>query len=209
MSLFQGKDVKKAIRASVLSAKMIKTGSLAKDAAKQSGSAPYVTPKRQPPTNKSLRQYGNQMGTNNVAKEATIQPVDSRMSRAELGSHANMPCMGREALVVSDTGRLMEVNPFMPNYDATKVRLVDAALKYGYHFTDKTYILLVRNVLHVPSMDYNLLPPFVLREARIRVYANPTEDDHAITFPGKGLTITLGLWGVFSYFSTSKPLIEE
>eukprot|EP00957_Ditylum_brightwellii_P056883 4312374-Ditylum_brightwellii.AAC.1 len=89
------------------------------------------------------------------------------MSGTELDSHTNMPCMGRDKLVVSDTGRVMEVNPFIPDYDAMKVRLVDAALKYDCPFTDKTYILLVRNALHVPSMDHNLLPLFVLTEAGI------------------------------------------
>eukprot|EP00957_Ditylum_brightwellii_P018022 1358239-Ditylum_brightwellii.AAC.1 len=38
---------------------------------------------------------------------------------------------------------------------------------------------------------------------------NPTENVHAITFPGAGLRIPLGLWEVFSYFPTSKPSIEE
>jgi hypothetical protein len=34
-------------------------------------------------------------------------------------------------------------------------------------------------------------------------------DDHAITFPGEGLRIPLGLLGVFSYVPTSKTSIEE
>eukprot|EP00966_Prymnesium_polylepis_P332253 7387765-Prymnesium_polylepis.1 len=78
-----------------------------------------------------------------------------------------MPVMGRDALVVSDTGRVIEINPFTPNYDAIKVKLVDAALKYNCPNEDKSYILLVRNALHVPSMDHNLIPPFMLREAGI------------------------------------------
>eukprot|EP00957_Ditylum_brightwellii_P139653 10643161-Ditylum_brightwellii.AAC.1 len=65
-------------------------------------------------------------------------------------------------------------------------------------------------------MDHNLIPSFMLREAGITVNEtpkihkeNPTMDDHVITFRGEGLRIPLGLWGVFSYFPTSKPLIEE
>eukprot|EP00957_Ditylum_brightwellii_P165080 12568535-Ditylum_brightwellii.AAC.1 len=124
--------------------------------------------------------------------------------------------MGKDALVVSDTGRVMEVNPFTPDYDAVKVTLVDAALKYDCPHTNKTYILLVRNALHVSSMDHNVIPPFVLREAGIRVNDTPkihkvnsTVDDYVITFPGERLRIPLGLWGVFSYFPTSKPSIEQ
>eukprot|EP00957_Ditylum_brightwellii_P144237 10989674-Ditylum_brightwellii.AAC.1 len=89
------------------------------------------------------------------------------MSRTELDSHVNMPCMGRDALVVSDTGRVVEVSPFTPDYDVMKVKLVDAVLKYDCPDKDKSYILLVRNSLHVPFMDHNLIPPFMPREAGI------------------------------------------
>eukprot|EP00957_Ditylum_brightwellii_P077907 5921520-Ditylum_brightwellii.AAC.1 len=113
-----------------------------------------------------------------------------------------MPVMGRDALVVSDTGRVVEVNPFAPDYDAMKVKLVDAALKYDFPHEDKSYILLVRNALHVLSMDHNLMPPFILREAGTTVNKtpkihkkNPTVDDHVITFPILGLRIPMGLWG--------------
>eukprot|EP00957_Ditylum_brightwellii_P115680 8823587-Ditylum_brightwellii.AAC.1 len=127
-----------------------------------------------------------------------------------------MPVMGRDAFVVSDTRRMMEVNLFTPDNDAMKLKLVGAALKYDCLHEDKSYILLVRNTLHVPSMDPNLIPPFMLREAGIMVNEthkihkeNPTVNDHAITFPNPGLKIPLGLWGVFLYFPTSKPSIEE
>eukprot|EP00957_Ditylum_brightwellii_P165105 12570225-Ditylum_brightwellii.AAC.1 len=84
-----------------------------------------------------------------------------------------MPCIGREALVVSATGRVMEVNSFTPNYDAMKVQLVDTALRYYYPFIDKTYILIVRTALYVPFMDHNLIPPLVLIEAGVRVNNTP------------------------------------
>eukprot|EP00957_Ditylum_brightwellii_P171068 13023197-Ditylum_brightwellii.AAC.1 len=113
-----------------------------------------------------------------------------------------MACMGRDALVVSDTGRVMELNPFTPDYDVMNMKLVDAALKYECPHEDKSYIQLVRNALHVPSIDHNMIPPFVLREAGImmnetsKIYKeNPTVDDHAITFPTSRLRIPLGLWG--------------
>eukprot|EP00957_Ditylum_brightwellii_P156760 11931457-Ditylum_brightwellii.AAC.1 len=81
--------------------------------------------------------------------------------------------MGRDALVVSDTGRVMKVNPFTPDYDAMKVKLVDAALKYDCIHEDKSYILLVRNALHVPSMIHNLIPSYMLREAGKTVNETP------------------------------------
>eukprot|EP00957_Ditylum_brightwellii_P065696 4983211-Ditylum_brightwellii.AAC.1 len=81
--------------------------------------------------------------------------------------------MDRDALVVSDTGRVMEVHPFTPDYDAMKVKLVDAGLKYDCPNKDKLYILLLRNALYVPSMDHNLIPPFMLRKAGITVNKTP------------------------------------
>ena len=83
-------------------------------------------------------------------------------SRTELDSHANMPAVGMNAYVISDTGRVADVNPFTPDYKSMLIPIVDAV-----------YILVIRNALHVPSMKNNRLPPFVLREAGIRVKDTP------------------------------------
>ena len=42
-------------------------------------------------------------------------------SRTELDSHANMPVVGRNAYVISDTGRIADVNPFTPDYDSMQI----------------------------------------------------------------------------------------
>jgi hypothetical protein len=34
---------------------------------------------------------------------------------------------------------------------------------------------------------------------------DPSVDDHSLCFPETGFRIPLSLWGVFSYFHTSKP----
>jgi hypothetical protein len=79
-----------------------------------------------------------------------------------------------------------------------------------YHCTH-----LIRNALHVPSMHNNLVPPFLLREAGIRVrdtpqiqVSDPAVEDHSICFPETGFRIPLSLWGTFSYFLTSKLTVE-
>jgi hypothetical protein len=38
---------------------------------------------------------------------------------------------------------------------------------------------------------------------------SPSEEDHAITFPVTGFRIPLSLWGIFSYFPTSKPTKDD
>ncbi len=135
-------------------------------------------------------------------------------SRTELDSHANMPVVGRHAYIISDTGRVADVSPFTPDYSSMKIRVVDAAVQYDCQYTGTSYILVIRNALHVPSMRHNLLPPFILRQVgmvlndtpKIHV-AEPTVEDHSIMFPETGFRIPLLLYGVFSYFSTSKPTV--
>eukprot|EP00957_Ditylum_brightwellii_P100170 7634033-Ditylum_brightwellii.AAC.1 len=68
-----------------------------------------------------------------------------------------------------------------------RVPIVHAALKYECPYTGKATILVVRNTLHVPNMEYNLIPPFMMREVGLQVsdtpkihMKDPTVDDHAI-----------------------------
>jgi hypothetical protein len=137
-------------------------------------------------------------------------------SRTDLDSHANMPVVGSGALVLVEHNRTCEVSPYSPDYEPMKVPMVDAAVRYDCPFDGRVYILLIRNALYVRSMDYNLLPPFMMREAGLIVkdvpkiqLADPSEEDHAITFPETGFRIPLSLWGVFSYFPTTKPTKDD
>ena len=133
-------------------------------------------------------------------------------SRTELDSHANMPVVGKEALVVEQSGKMVEVSPFTPDYKPIKVEVVNAIIQYDSPLDGKEYILVVQNALQVPSMSNNLIPPFIMRENRIMVNEcakihceDPTRHDHAIIFKGYDLCIPLRLHGVFSYFVTRKP----
>ena len=65
-------------------------------------------------------------------------------------------------------------------------------------------------------MSYNLIPPFMMREAGIKLrdvpkiqVDDPMEDDHALVFPEMGLRLPLSLWGTFSYFPTTKLTMED
>lgn len=129
-----------------------------------------------------------------------------------MDSHANMPVVGRHALVIDDLGTTVDVTPFSPDYQAMQVKMVDAAVQYDCPFTGNQYMLLIRNAISVPAMTNNLIPPFIMREAGIIVndvpkiqVPEPTEDHHALIFPETGFRIPLSLIGVFSYFYTSKP----
>ena len=128
-----------------------------------------------------------------------------------------MPVVGRNVYIISDTGRIAEVNPFTLDYASIRISIIDAAVRYDCPYNGKMYIFVLRNTFHVSSMKNNLIPPpFVMREAGIRVNdtskiqtSDPTEEDHLIYFPDNDFRILLSLWGVFSYFITSKPSTEQ
>ena len=127
-------------------------------------------------------------------------------ARTELDSHANMAIIGRNAYILNDSGRTAQVSPFTQDYEAlSEVPIVDAAILYECPHTNKAHILIVRNALSVPAMEHNLIPPFIMQEAGIRVndtpkiqVHDPTEEDHSLIFPSDNVRIPLSLWGVFS-----------
>jgi hypothetical protein len=49
-------------------------------------------------------------------------------SRTELDSHANMPVVGRNAFIISETGRMADVKPYSPDYKSMAIPIVDAAV---------------------------------------------------------------------------------
>ena len=138
--------------------------------------------------------------------------------RSESDSLANMVVLGRHSFIFdSQPGRTCDVQPFDPSIGtATKVPIVDGALAYDCPFSQKTFILIFRNALHIPSMTHNLIPPFILREAGITVNEaakihceNPTSQDHAIIIKEPKVVIPLQLNGTFSFFHTRKPTQSE
>ena len=50
---------------------------------------------------------------------------------------------------------------------------MDVVIAYGCTHSGDTYLLVFRNALCVPSMDNNLVPPFVLREDSLILNYNP------------------------------------
>ena len=111
----------------------------------------------------------------------------------EFHSHANMPVLRWHTFILNDTGQTMAVNPFTPQYKAMTARLVDGALMYDCPYSGKSCILVVQNAIHVPSMENNLIPPFMMREAGIVVNEkakihtdDPKDLDHSITFNSTG-----------------------
>jgi hypothetical protein len=147
-----------------------------------------------------------------------MDATDNSRPRTELDSHANMVVLGKNCFIFDNVhGRTCEVEPFDRTLGTAKhVPIVDAAISYDCPYTHHTTLLIVRNALYIPSMFNNLIPPFILREAGIKVkdipkihVDDPDETDHSLYFPDDNIRIPLQLCGIFSFFHTRSPTLDE
>jgi hypothetical protein len=137
--------------------------------------------------------------------------------KSELDSHANMVVLGKNCFVFEWSGQSCSVHPFSDTLGTVKnVPIVDAAIAYDCPYRLETYVLLFRNALYLPTLENNLIPPFIMREGGVIVNEiakihcdDPTEDDHCIRFRNHELSIPLRLSGTFSFFHTRTPTDEE
>lgn len=128
-----------------------------------------------------------------------------------------MIILGKECFIFESTGKTCNIEPFSAELGvASNVLIDDAALAYDCPFTNETYILIIRNALHIASMNHNLIPPFNAMEGGVTVNdipkmhcSDPTINDHCISYKDTDLRIPLQLSGVCSYFNTRKPLVSE
>ena len=135
---------------------------------------------------------------------------DHKEGTTELDSHANMFVVGHQAFVYNRTGLHAHVNAFSEEAGGiSKVPIVDAVIAYDCKYSGETYMLVIRNALHIPSMKHNLVPPFILREAGLTVNdtpkiqcKEPSIEDHSVYDDETGLRIQLQLDGIFSVFPT-------
>ena len=114
-------------------------------------------------------------------------------------------------------GKSYNVDPFNNILGSVKdIQITDAAIDYYCPYSHKFYILIWRNSLYLPNMEYNLLPPFIMREIGSTVNDTPkihctdiTSKDHCITFSNSELKISLHINGTFSLFRTRRPTADE
>ena len=92
--------------------------------------------------------------------------------KMELDSHANMPVVGKGAHV-EFTGNTADVKAFSPQFETAQIPIVDAVVQYDCQHSGQSYLLMIRNALYVPEMNNHLIPPFIMREAGIKVYDVP------------------------------------
>ena len=150
-----------------------------------------------------------------IAATESPNTTRSRKNHTELDSHANMVVLGNECFVF-EKGGTCSVKGFAPGLQMANIPVVDAALAYDDPYTGISHILIVRNALYVKDMEHNLVPPFILREAGLDVKTTPkvqckypTVENHSIYSKEHDLRIPLKLSGIFSYFITRRPHMDE
>ena len=142
-------------------------------------------------------------------------------SNCELDSHADTCVLGKNAYIFLDHDQAVD----SIGYDRSKgtsvknMKTVSSALAYDDQTSGRTTILVVHQIIHVPTMGSNLLCPmevwmndFKVDETLKFLTKNPTDIMHAISgkdADGIQVTIQLSLKGVTSYFPTRKPTKEE
>ena len=139
------------------------------------------------------------------------------ISKTRLDSHAVSPVVGYNAYIWRDTGKTAGVAGFTKSTGVLEdIPIVDAIVHYECPISQKQYLLMIYNALYIPANEDNLLTPFLVREAGVRLnetpkiqVVEPSVEDHALYFPDDDLRIHLQLAGIVSYFCTRKPTADE
>jgi hypothetical protein len=113
---------------------------------------------------------------------------DASLGATELDSHANMAVAGSNCTIIATSGCYANVTPFSSNLPMMEgVEIGDAAIAYDNPISHVTYLLVMQNALLIPTMNHNLILPFLIREADLYVdktpkhqVANPMVDNHVI-----------------------------
>ena len=138
-------------------------------------------------------------------------------SSTELDSHANMVVIGKQEFIFSHSGQYANVRVFTDKVKGIpKVPIVDAVIAYDFPKSGHTCLLVARNDLCVPSMEHNLIPPFILREAGLvlhdtpKIHCNlPSAEDHSLLDGETGPRIPFTLDGTFLVFKSRSLTNEE
>ena len=121
--------------------------------------------------------------------------------------------------LLQESGRTMNVFSYDPKLGSVSREVVSGCFAYDDPETGQVVLLIVHQGLHVPHLDYSLIPPFQMRENDVVVNdrpkfqtLHPTEDDHAVLLKREDMStyrISLSLRGCTSYIDVRKPSAEE
>ena len=146
-----------------------------------------------------------------------MEPITKQYQQLKLIPTQIMAVVGSNATKIQDTRHYADVNDFANDVGQMKrVPIKYMAIYYDFPYQKNTFLLMIKNALHLPSMNHNLIPPFILDESGLEVYTNPkihsknlSVDSHSIFDTATELRIPLKLRGVFSYFNSRSLNSEE
>jgi hypothetical protein len=108
---------------------------------------------------------------------------NNSLNVTELDSHANMSVAGSSSIVIARSGHFATVTPFSSDLPVLKkVEIGDTAMFYDDPVSLRTYILVLRNALLMPTMSHNLLPPFFVCKAGLFLDETPKHQAMLPTF---------------------------
>ena len=106
-----------------------------------------------------------------------------------------MVILEKHFLVIEKTGSTCNVRPFYTELGiAADASIIDVAIAYNYQYKKTTYMLIASNALLMPTMEHNLIPPFIMRAGGVIVSdvpnmhcVDPTIEYHCIWFKNSDL----------------------
>ena len=155
------------------------------------------------------------------AKICTLSKLSSISSKNEgthLDSHANMVVCGKYCHILSRSEINATVSVFTDDVGTMQILIMDAVIAYNCSDTNKVWLLIVRNVLFVKSMNHNLVPPFIPQEGGTEVNDRPeihypkvilSITDNTFGNAKHWLLILFKLLGIFSMFNSRKPTNDD
>jgi hypothetical protein len=98
--------------------------------------------------------------------------------------------LGANTYVFEDTGRTVNVFAYYPKLGSSTRKVVSGCYANDSPNSGQVILLVVYQGLHIPHLEYSLIPPFQMRENDVIVNdcpkfqkRSPTGDDHAVLLP--------------------------
>ena len=147
---------------------------------------------------------------------------DEGDTRTELDSHSDTCVVGKNALIVHDYDRKVNVAGYDPNQPtAQSLRIVSADLAFDDPNSGEVIILVLNQAISIPHIEHKLMSPFQMRfngvkvnDTPILLTESPTDETHTLIVPGNfgvkdELVIPLMVHSVSSVFSIRKQTVQE
>jgi hypothetical protein len=162
------------------------------------------------------------LGHNRKITDVTSNKYDLRgETTLELDSHADTCVLGRDALIIHNYSRPVEVEGYDRSLGTKRYETVSGVVAYDHPQTGEVLHLVVNQAIHIPHLDHHLLCPMQCRVNDVAVgevpkflVPNATDETHALTLtddddPTQAVHLPLALRGVTSLLNVRKPTLDE